>query len=393
MKGLGSGKLRRILGIVLAVVLALTLAACSSSSDDDSDAAPQANEQAVMNAPAEEMSAVDQYGEADGESGAVASSIASVAPAAGSEEPQPTRGEQTGSQSIGGGIGPIANADAGYGRKVIYQANLVMKVENFTTAEEQLSNLIHMTPGAYTLEFADSRNPDEKGATYVVKVPSGGFSSFLDGLKEIKTVHLERNVQGNDVTEEYVDLDARLKAKTTVETRLLGFMDKATKTDDLVRFSNELARVQEEIEQIKGRIRYLDQNVAFSTVSVRLYEAAAETLKAETEEEDQDFGDRIYDALSGSAKVLRQFGEGLLVVLAALLPVLLVASVIGIPTYVIVRRRHAARQARAEARRKEIAAHNLNVAPAKDRIADGANPDDTGDETASDTSPDDRTER
>ena len=237
---------------------------------------------------------------------------------------------------------------------------MVMKVEKFETAEEQLTNLIHMTPGAYILQFNDSRNPDERGASYVVKVPANGFNSFLDGLKKIDTIYQERDLQGNDVTEEYVDLGARLKAKQVVEERLLGFMDKATKTDHLVRFSNELARVQEEIEQLKGRMRYLDQNVAFSTVSIRLYQSEHAEAKVK-ESEDKTFGDRIYGALSGSANALRQFGEGLLVVIAALLPVLVVVTVIGIPAYVVIRRRHAARKASAEARRIETIAHNRSL--------------------------------
>lgn len=360
MNGIRHRKLKVVLGIVMAVLLMFGLAACSSGdSDNDSGTAEAPQAKSAESVAMQDQSGVafmmnDQYEMAKAE----AEPAASSAPEKSSADGKALARDQ---DSFGGGISPAIDNAAGVDRKVIYQANMIMKVEKFETAEEQLMNLIHMTNGAYMLQFNDGRNPEEKGASYVIKVPSNGFSSFLGGLKKMKTIYQERDLQGSDVTEEYVDLGARLKAKQTVETRLLSFMDKATKTDDLVKFSNELAGVQEEIEQIKGRMRYLDQNVAFSTVSIRLYQSENAEAAMKEEEENKAFGDRIYDALSGSANVLRQFGEGLLVVLAALLPVLLVLTVIGIPAYIVIRRRHAATTARAETRRKELSAHNRSL--------------------------------
>jgi hypothetical protein len=225
-----------------------------------------------------------------------------------------------------------------------------MKVEQFKAAEEKLLDLIHLG-GAYVLQFSDSRNTDEIGASYVIKVPSEGFSPFLEKMQKIENLKFEREVAGNDVTEEFVDLEARLKARQVVETRLLAFMDKATKSDDLVRFSNELARVQEEIEQIKGRVRFLDQNVAFSTINLRLYQGTG-IVEVQKVEKKEGIGDRISDALSGSTKALRQFGEGLLVAIAAVLPVLIVVAVIGVPTYYVVSKRRVSRRSSSEALRK-----------------------------------------
>jgi len=361
MKGNRRSKLQAVLGFAMAILVLFALAACSSNNADEDKAvaeAPQANA-AFQNADTA-FTVNDQYGVSFSEAAPAAASSAPEMPA---EESQALGGSQA---VVGGGISMNADNVAGIDRKVIYRANMVMKVEKFETAEEQLTNLIHMTPGAYILQFNDSRNPDEIGASYVVKVPANGFNSFLDGLKTIRTIYQERDLQGNDVTEEYVDLGSRLKAKQVVEERLLGFMDKATRSDDLVKFSAELARVQEEIEQLKGRIRYLDQNVAFSTVSIRLYQSEHAEAKVEEDSSNKSFGDRIYDALSGSAKALRQFGEGLVVVIAALLPILAVLTVFGIPAYVVMRRRHAARKTSGEARRKEVIAHNRSLSDTAD---------------------------
>ncbi|MFC5467154.1 DUF4349 domain-containing protein [Cohnella suwonensis] len=376
--------IRRTMLLAIALLLALGLAACSGSNDDSDSGkadAPmadamelkqvngdQANAAFSEAAPAAEAAAPDQ--EAMSSSEPVASASTTAASASGSGEAGTA------------GIGQIADANAGFDRKVIYKANLVMKVEQFKTAEVQLTDLIHLS-GAYVLQFSDSRNVDEVGATYVIKVPSEGFSSFLGRLQKIKSLDFQRQVEGSDVTEEYVDLASRLKAKQVVEARLLAFMDKATKTDDLVRFSNELAQVQEEIEQIKGRVRFLDQNVAFSTISLRLYQATGLEPKTEVKEEEKDkgFGDKLSDALSGSANVLRKFGEGILIVLAALLPVLIVVAVVGIPAYVAVRRRSASRKRLSEERRKSW---NNAVPPAGNAEPD-ARDDNTGIERKEET--------
>lgn len=352
MKGKWVQEVRAGMMLLMVVLLLIGLTACSGSSKDSHTApsaaeapvaALQQSDSALVTSDKASSNVSVQFSEAVGMAKA---SSAPEASAAGTSQ------SGSGSTAYGGGIGPIADANAGFDRKVIYQANLVMKVEEFTTAEEQLLNLIHLG-GAYVLQFSDSRNTDEVGATYVIKVPSSGFSPFLEKLQKIKTLHREREVQGNDVTEEFVDLNSRLKAKQVVESRLLDFMDKATKSADLVLFSNQLAQVQEEIEQIKGRIRYLDQNVAFSTIHLRLYQATgiADINEVKVKEK-QTFSDRISAALSGSTKVLRQFGEGILVVLAALLPVLIVLAIVGIPTFYIIRKRKVARKTFTEEKRK-----------------------------------------
>ncbi len=352
MKGKGNRGIRGGILVMLMALLLLGITACSGS-NKDSNSAPAAG----AAEPAEQENSLGDADMANKVTTTQSVQFSESVAAEASSAPEATvdaNGQSGGTASSagGGGIGPIADANAGFGRKVIYRANLVMKVEEFKVAEERLLDLIHLG-GAYVLQFSDSRNTDEVGATYVIKVPSEGFSPFLEKLQKIKSLKFEREVEGSDVTEEFVDLDARLKAKQTVESRLLSFMDKATKTDDLVRFSNELARVQEEIEQIKGRIRFLDQNVAFSTINLRLYQAnGIAEIKEDKAEEEQSFGERIADALSGSTKVLRQFGEGLLVVLAAMLPVLIVAAVIGVPTYYFVRKRGVVRRAVSEEKRK-----------------------------------------
>ncbi|MFX3633138.1 MAG: DUF4349 domain-containing protein [Candidatus Pristimantibacillus sp.] len=238
-----------------------------------------------------------------------------------------------------GGIGDIApsdssGADSGFNQKLIYKAELTMEVGNYDTAVTELRNAIHQS-GGYILQFQDGQYKNEKGSTYTIKVPSVGFMAFIERLEGIEHKRFERQVGATDVTEEYVDLESRLKAKQIVEERLLGFMDKAQKADDLVKFSQQLSEVQEEIEVLKGRIRYLDRNVAFSTVELRMYQPSNATAALD---ENKALGSKMSTAMNGSVDTLLVVLQGLLIFLSGALPVLLCLAIIGLPIYWLMRR-------------------------------------------------------
>ncbi|HUC91317.1 MAG TPA: DUF4349 domain-containing protein [Paenibacillus sp.] len=234
------------------------------------------------------------------------------------------------------GGGTLATEADGFNRKVVYRGTVTMEVDDFGAAYRSLQNAIYQS-GGYILAFSDNRSPDETGAVYTIKVPADGFMPFLDRLEKIENALFERQLKGTDVTEEYVDLEARLKARQMVEARLIGFMDKAARADDLLRFSEQLGAVQEEIERIKGRIRYLDQNVAFSTIELRLYQPltpAASALAAQK----PLFG-RMGAALETSTETLLLVMQALLVFVAGALPVLILFAVVGTSFLWLYRRR------------------------------------------------------
>jgi hypothetical protein len=144
-------------------------------------------------------------------------------------------------------------------------------------------------------------------------------------------------MKGTDVTEEYVDLDSRLKARQVVEARLLAFMDKATRADDLLKFSNQLGDVQMEIERIKGRMRYLDQNVAYSTIELRVYQTTGITSSAAKEK--PAFLERSLNAMKASSTFIYEFVQGVLVVAAGALPILVLLLALGTPAYIVYRKK------------------------------------------------------
>ncbi|MUG43479.1 DUF4349 domain-containing protein [Paenibacillus woosongensis] len=241
-------------------------------------------------------------------------------------------------QVPGGSPGMQAiDAPAGLNKKLIYRANVVLEVKDYGKAQSDVRNLVAMS-GGYIVEFTENQSQHEQGGTIMLKVPSSGFSSFLDRLEKMEHESLQRSMQGQDVSEEYVDLESRLKVKQAMESRYLQFLKEATKSSQMVEFANELERIQTEIEQIRGRMRYIDQNVAYSTVEIRLYQPEVNQASSSAKGK-EPLGHRAWSALDSSLKALSAVIEWIIVILSGALPILLLLGIIAAPIWIVHRKR------------------------------------------------------
>jgi hypothetical protein len=317
---------RWVIGLVL-VILVCGLVGCGSSNNNDSGNASSSKMVTSNSVAASPEAPSTSVGFSE-----------SSEPAAKADAPQEDENAKASDMDNSApALGATATDFSAYDRKLIYNANVVLEVEDYGDAQTKLLNMVTLT-GGYMLNFNDVKSEFESGGVFVVKVPSKGFHPFVTKLEELKKkdTKAERNIQGKDVTEEYVDIESRLKAKQVVEARLLDFMEKATDTKNLLQFSNQLALVQEEIEAIKGRMRYIDQNVAFSTIEIRMYEREDGVL---TQEEDKEnVLTRASDAMKASGKAVLSMLEGVLIVLAGAIPILVVIGLIAVIIWVIYRK-------------------------------------------------------
>ena len=107
-----------------------------------------------------------------------------------------------------------------------------------------------------------------------MRIPVPQFQRFVEETSRLG-VSERREIQSDDVTEEYVDLEARLANKQQLEARLLELVAKRTdEIKDVIAVEAELSRVREEIERMQGRLRYLTDRVALTTVEITAYERA-----------------------------------------------------------------------------------------------------------------------
>jgi len=145
-------------------------------------------------------------------------------------------------------------------RIVIYTASVRVSVVKRPEAVEQVRRLVEAR-GGYVQASTEQR--------IVVRVPAGRFYAFLDALKEVGRV-FARQVSSSDVTEQYMDLNLRLKASLSVLNRLKALLAKAKTVKDALIVEREIARVVTQVERLKGQIRFMEQHAALSTVVISL---------------------------------------------------------------------------------------------------------------------------
>jgi Domain of unknown function (DUF4349) len=120
-----------------------------------------------------------------------------------------------------------------------------------------------------------SESLQENRATLVLRVPSRRFESALAELRGLGEVEREM-VAGEDVGEEFVDLEARLRNLQAEQAVMLRLFDRAASIPDTIRVQNEVSAVQLQIEQIRGRLRFLRDQTSFGTITLNIVERGAE---------------------------------------------------------------------------------------------------------------------
>ena len=120
-------------------------------------------------------------------------------------------------------------------------------------------------------------NATVPGANMTIRIPSQKLDEALLSIKDGAVEITYENRSGQDVTSQYVDLQSRLTVKQDAEKKLLEIMDKADKSEDVLAIYLQVQNVQTEIEVLKGQIKYYDESVALSAVSITL--VAEETVK------------------------------------------------------------------------------------------------------------------
>ncbi|MEM9703591.1 MAG: DUF4349 domain-containing protein [Planctomycetota bacterium] len=207
--------------------------------------------------------------------------------------------------------------------KIIYTADLTVVVDDFAAAEMAIPKLIEEFGGYIAQSNVDRSSGFRLRGTWTVRIPVSSYEAFLAGADGLGVVE-ERDETAKDVTAEFVDTEARLAGRRALETRLLELLaERPGELKDVLDLERELARVREEIETAEGRLRYLSNQVSFSTVTLNVREERDyEPPKAPT------FGSRIATTWDNSLEALASFGRGLVLFAVAVAPF---AVIFGLP--------------------------------------------------------------
>ena len=140
-----------------------------------------------------------------------------------------------------------------------------------------------------------------------LRVPNIYFDSFIAELGKDVSYFDRKEISSQDVSEEFVDLQARLKAKQTLENRYLELLSKANKVSEILEIEKELASIREEIEAKQGRLQYLQSRVSMSTIIIEMY-----TEKAEGTGTTVSYGSKMWNAIKSGFNGLSSFFLGIL---------------------------------------------------------------------------------
>lgn len=154
-------------------------------------------------------------------------------------------------------------------RLVIKTADLSLQVDSARDAEASLRALVAQL-GGYVVKVETSGTDEDMSSRVTFRVPADRFDQALSGVQGLAKKVLARTVGGDDVTEEFVDLEARLKSLEASRDRMQVLLERANTVEDALKVNQALSDLQGQIEQIKGRKQYLQQSAALSTISVSL---------------------------------------------------------------------------------------------------------------------------
>jgi len=212
------------------------------------------------------------------------------------------------------------------GRMVIYTANLGLEVGDVDSAINEIRRITENV-GGFVSGVSTSKRDEQKVGIITIRVPQADFYTVIwqiEGRGEVES----KEVRGEDVTEQYIDLKARLNNFQRQEQRLLEILAIATTVDEVLRVESELGRVRGEIERLTGQIQYIEHRVDLATITISLTEAAP---KPWIETPKVDWGATIEAGLWGTILVI----QGLITLVIVAAPFI----AIGVPTYYIYKRR------------------------------------------------------
>lgn len=198
-----------------------------------------------------------------------------------------------------------------YDRKITKTGDINFETKDIVKTKSAIQKQVKALKG-YIESDEISTYDERKSNTLTIRIPSSSFDTLINNVAEQATKIDSREVRLSDVTEEYIDLDKRLKTKKELEVRYIQLLQKATKVEEILKIEEQMGKLREDIESTEGRFRYLNGQVDYSTLNVTFYESNP----------DYNFWNRIGNGFSNGWETLLTF----VVMLANLWAVILLAT-------------------------------------------------------------------
>ncbi len=167
----------------------------------------------------------------------------------------------------------VNNTSAFSDHMIVKNGNVRLLVKNPDVALDGITQIVSDVQGyivSSRVWFQDYYGTSYKYATLTLGVPVDQFENTLLRLRNLSMKVLDENDSGEDVTDQYVDLQSQLTNLEATRDRIKGFLDQAKNVDEALQINQQLSDVEAQIEQIKGKMNYLSNRSAFSTITVSI---------------------------------------------------------------------------------------------------------------------------
>jgi hypothetical protein len=212
-------------------------------------------------------------------------------------------GEEEEKSTPDGGQDNSQNVEPTEERKIVKTGYMTLEVEDIAETIDEVAEMADELNGYVVSSY---KHEYERGVSgrIVIRVPSGKFEEAFERLRQLAVAVPYETTTAKDVTEEYVDLEAQLVNLLATEAQYLSLLEKAENVEEMLKVQRELSNVRGEIEQIEGRMKYLEQTSETSLIELDLEETQglAEPWSASA-------------AFESAVRGLTTFGRGLATVL------------------------------------------------------------------------------
>lgn len=186
-------------------------------------------------------------------------------------------------------------------QKIIKEASLRFETNDLQDTFNQIQNAIAANKASIQND-SEGKDYNNVYRNLTVRVPSQNFDAFINAISKGVSYFERKDITSQNVTEEYIDLTTRLKTKRKLEARYLEILQKATKISEILEIEKQISAIREEIEAKEGQLKYLENRVSESTVSIEFYKTIAqkEGVKA-------SYGSKIWAAIQSGFFSLSEF--------------------------------------------------------------------------------------
>lgn len=180
--------------------------------------------------------------------------------------------------------------------RIIRTADIRFQVRDLKKSRAAIERLVKASQGYISSDRQENYETQIEN-TLVIRIPSARFDAFSHSLQGQALVMDTKTVELEDVTEQFVDNEARLRSKRELERRYLAILEQAKSVKDVLEVEERLGKIREEIEVVEGKLKYLNNQVAYSTITLNMYQTIVAVVRP-----DQYFGKQFSQALANGWK-------------------------------------------------------------------------------------------